>query len=245
MFAGVDRTLSEHAEELHAVRDSQKDFEKRLSRLEQSGLSTAASSRNDDLRPPALVFGGWGQGITSNVMLEELDQALKEMRLQGKLDGKCYSPGVRKGVALSQFTMRDAETAGDMHTRMIEVVKAVSEAEKHLPHMRDGKTLWASVSKPKAERDRAAHASKMRRLLHGLGGGLVAQAETEYTSGTFFLRERMAGSAIKPKPQDPCRVIAEGRLPGSWVDIGHIAKMSKRSDREVHQAWQDALTPPS
>ena len=75
-------------------------------------------------------------------MLDELDQALRDMRIHSKLDKK----GVRKGVALSQFVTRDAETAADMTAHMMEVIKVVAEAEKRMPHMLEGKALWASVS---------------------------------------------------------------------------------------------------
>ena len=246
VLAGVNQQLQHHTEELASIKHNQSDMEKRLTRLEQGGMSTAAgSSGHDEARNTALVFGGWGQGVRSSTVIEELETALRELHIHGKLDARPYTPGVRKGIALSQLTMRDAESPADLHARMMDVIKAISEAEKHLPHMAPDRKLWASVSRPKGERDRAAHASKIRRVLHSLGNGLISQADTEYLTGTLFLGDRMAGSAIKPRPPDAGRVLAEGRLPGAWVDIGHIAKFAKVPESVVHKAWQDALAPPS
>ena len=245
VLAGVNQQLQSHTQELTAIKANQSDMEKRLAKLEQEGMSTAAGSSGvEEARSTALVFGGWGQGVRSCTLIEVLEGALKELHIHGKLD-KPYTPGVRKGVALSQLTMRDAETPADLHARMMDVIKAVTEAEKHLPHMAPDRKLWASVSRPKGERDRAAHASKIRRVLHLLGQGLINQADTECLTGTLFLGDRMAGSAIKPRSLEPGRNLAGGRLPGAWVDISHIAKYAKIAEATVHKAWQDALAPPS
>ena len=125
LFAGVDQQLKEHKEDMQTIKSAHSD------------------------KPAALVFGGWGTGARTSLVLQELEASLKELHIAGKLDNKAYTPGIRKGVALAEFAVRDAETPGDMRNRMLDIIKTVLEADKKTPSMPDGKHLWASFSRPK------------------------------------------------------------------------------------------------
>ena len=114
LFAGVDQQLKEHKEDMQTIKSAHSDLEKRLSRLEQSGVSTAPTSSGlGDNKPAVLVFGGWGTGARTSLVLQELEASLKE---------------IRKGVALAEFAVRDAETR-NMRNRMPDITKTVSEAD--------------------------------------------------------------------------------------------------------------------
>ena len=242
MFNAVDASLKAQSSDIAQVKTAQADMEKRIARLELTGASSAAGSTaglSDD-RPPAVIFGGWGPEVKKGQLLDELDAVLKEAQLAGKLDSKPYAPGVRKGIAVSTFQLRDAESPQDLRSRMLDVVRGVNDEDAHTPTMGPSRKMWAALSKPKPERERASHASKIRRVLHQLAGGLVNMSEAEYATGTVYLGDQVAGSAVKPRPKGHFN-IADGKLATSWINISHIAKVAKVTEAHVHSIWQDAI----
>ena len=118
---------------------------------------------------------------------------------------------------------------------MIRVVTTVSEAAVTTSHMEPGKHLWAAISRPTSEQQRAAHAGKLRKLLHTIGKNLISRTDTEYATGSLWLDEDLLGSSVKPRPADGSSV-ADG-----LVDIGRVAKISKLPERQVHEIWQQAI----
>ena len=237
----IEGKLDKQGEVVNQLQGKQEDFEKRLSRLETSGSTTAASLGVDEGVRSSVVFGGSVLATKKAMMLAELEEALKDLNIRGCLENDPYCPGVRKGICVAPLQVRDAETPADTRERMLKVVKTVSDHSISTKHMEDSKTLWCAVSRPKAERDRARHAGKLRRLLHSIDGSLVNQANTEYPTGSLWVADYLLGSAIKPKPTD-AQNLAEGKLAGSWVSITRVAKLCTCSEAHAHKMWQDAIS---
>ena len=246
LISGVEQKLQQHDDALAQLRQDHLLLQQRLTKVEATGSIAAASTADgslDDGRKPALVFGGWGPSVKKPEILSDLAGALKGLQLTGAIDGEPYAPGIRKGIAIAPIVQRDAESSSDMRDRMLRIVNAVSEDPPKTPNMPPDKHLWSAISRPRRERERAQHAGKDRRLLHGIGGGLIARAEAEYITGSVWLGEALIASAVKPRPSRTDSVVAEGLIPGSWIDIREIARVSKWTTQQVHQAWQDAIAP--
>ena len=242
MVAKLEDKLDDHERELTDLKAAQLDMQRRLAAVE-SGSTAPGSSAAGDARKPALIMGGWEPLTRKPVLLKEANQVVAKLGLKGMFDGELYAPGVRKGIVLSDIVQRDAETPADCRERMLRILKALNDEAYSSDSFPAGKKLWCSISRPKSERDRAAHASKLRRLLHSLGNGFVAQADTEYPTGSVWLGDSLIGSAVKPRPTTPGSVVADGKLPGAWLDVGKVAAFTRTSTRLVHDAWQRAFEP--
>ena len=211
---GISAKLDVQGKDVADLRRCHLDLEKRLDRLEAGGSTTAGSNFGDESKQPAIVFGGWPTATRKNTMLEELDKVLVSLKIRGCLDAPPFAPGVRKGVCLAHISARDAEGPQDVRDRMLKVVTTLSEAAVSTSSMDLGKSLWGAISRPRAERQRAAHAGKLRKLLHVLGKGLIGRAETEYATGSLWLDDFLLGSSVKPRPSDGSLTL-DGVLPGS------------------------------
>ena len=234
--------LDGHTTELRDLADSHKDMERRLRRLEAPGSTTAASSAGGDAKRPALVFGGWQPNTRKSIMLEGLAAYLNKFKLRGHLDEDAFAPGVRKGICVSNVQTRDAETLADTRERMLRVLTAIAENPVCLEGMESDRRLWAAISKPRAERNRAAHAGKLRRVLHVLGGNLIQNAEAEYPTGSVWGGDYLLGSCVKPRP--PTGTLLEGREPGSWINVTNVAKFASTHEQRIRDIWKEALASP-
>ena len=96
--------------------------------------------------------------------------------------------------------------------------------------MMEGKYLWANLSKPKEERDRSSHASKLKRLIMEISGGMDPGMELEYPAGSAWLPSGLFGSATRPMPSGT--TTANGRSVGTWVDIGRVAAAFNMQESE-------------
>ena len=82
--------------------------------------------------------------------------------------------------------------------------------------MPNGKTLWAALSKSKMERLRAGHAGKTR-----VGYGC------DLSSLPVPVRAPPRGAVVK-----------QGKAPGMWVDVPHIARMLGTSGESLADRWE-------
>ena len=115
---------------------------------------------------------------------------------------------------------REGEQPVDTRGRMqkiVNTVKTINQAKIQEHNIEEGKTMWSSYSKSPQERQRAAHASKVRKLFHVLAPALVPQLETEYATGSVWLGNTMLASSTRPK----------GKVTPSWVVISLVAAKIK------------------
>ena len=197
LLEGLNQKLDAQKNEIHDLCLKHKDVERRLASLEAGGSTAVGSSVGTEDKKPAMVFGGWPTQAKKQHMLEDLDGALKGLKRQGLLDDAAFAPGVRKGICVANVFMRDAEGVGELRERMLKLVTAVTSAAMHTPHMDEGRTRWAAISKPRAERLRAQHAGKLRRLVHETDATLFRQADT----GSLWISDCLVGSAVKLAPR--------------------------------------------
>ena len=111
---------------------------------------------------------------------------------------------------------------------MIHVVMTISGAKISVTNEQDSKLHWCTLSKPRQERLRSSHASKVRRLLYSLDQDMGC-VETEYASGTVWLKDCCISSATRPAPARSM----QGR---SSVD--EVARLASVDKETVKTAWE-------
>ena len=182
------------------------------------------------------MLGGWAKDTRREVIVKEAAQLVEVLGLQSRLEEPFWSPGVRSSVALTSFRLQPGEKADQLRARMVHIVMNISGAKRTVPST-PSKMHWSTISKPREERLRSAHASKVRRLLHVLGIG-VAEADTEYASGTVWWKDSCIASVTRRMPSGA----AHGKVPGSWVALGVLANVLSKEVAEVEAAWEDCFT---
>ena len=98
---------------------------------------------------------------------------------------------------------------------MNKVIQLVREAKLQTQNVPDDASVWAAVSRPKATRQLATHAGKVRKCLYMLGIN-ARNSECEYSTGTVWLSQVLLASATRPLPSRD--TILPGMVPNSWLD---------------------------
>ena len=165
-----------------------------------------------------------------------MNSRLQEMGLRERMDAEVRVPN-GKNYALSCFHVRPGESAADMQQRVISVVTAMSKA----PGFHEQR-LWTAVSRSPAERGKAQHASKLRRLLFAQQGH-AQNATTEFDEGEIRVAGRIIGSAMKEKPSRG--TIVQGKTAGAWVrvDIAAVAELTGKAEEIVKAEWEGVWNP--
>ena len=173
----------------------------RISLLEKGGVSSAHTTATDK-KLNTVVLGGWPRDTKREVIVADAKQIVERLGLQGRLEQPFWCPGVRGSVALSNFVQMPGEDADGLRARMIHVVTAISGAKLAVdPGQQTSKLYWCTLSKPRQERLRSSHASKVRRLMYALKLDM-GKVETEYASGTVWLMDKCISSATRPSSPD-------------------------------------------
>ena len=120
--------VTELAKEQKSMRSVQSDLLARVAKLETRPASSGSTTASDGDRRPALVFGGWAPTARRKVVLGDLQALLRDVAAEEYLDEPPWTPGPRRGVALSGFQVRAHETEEDMKARMVEVMNLVNRA---------------------------------------------------------------------------------------------------------------------
>ena len=122
---------------------------------------------------------------------------------------------------------------------MIEIINRIQRARLQTEHFPDGKHLWATLSRPKAQREHSGHTYKMRRLLYTLDWD-ARRSDPEYTTGTFWAEDKLLGSVARIRPEG--RECEDGRAAGSWIDAEAFSAITGKSREEVLKAWKVCWT---
>ena len=88
---------------------------------------------------------------------------------------------------------------------------------------------------------RAAHASKVRKIIHVKKGNMIQQAETEYSSGSLWLSNKMVCSGVRPKPKEQGHAFVEGKFPGAWVDATALGQLLGVPADEIAELWRSYM----
>ena len=237
----VRKELGDQGGQFKDIQAHVQKLEHRLLLVENRSLSSAAASTasTEPDRALSVMVGGWPSDTRRDDLLGYGKSALQRLDALKYLDAELFTTGLRRGYLLSNLKIRTEENQESARQRMMEFVKTVNEAQYKAEGMQPSGKLWASKSRGKAEREKGAHAGKIRKIFHQAAPQLVPSLECEYSSGTVFYQALTVGSAAMMRPDRG--KIAAGRGPGFWVDLAGIAKATSKSVDEVEQLWKAAI----
>ena len=220
-----------HAEALEKLQEGHDSLSKRLASLEARGSSTAGSTGVSDGRRQAVVLGGWPRDTPRLDILSDVKALATDLDIQTDL-GDYFVPGQRNSICICPF---DGQEGYQNRGKMLAIIGKIQAARIQTEHLPDGKHVWATLSKPKAERERSSHISKMRRLLYVLGWD-ARQSDPEYATGTLWAKDQLLGSATRPKPQTgTCEA---SRAENSWIQLEAFGVITGKLTAEVLAAWK-------
>ena len=185
---------NEHADALERLQESQANLGKRLAALEAREPSTVGSTEASEGRGQAVILGGWPRDTPRLDILSDVKALALDLDIQASL-GDYFVPGQRSSVCICPF---DGSGGYESRGKMLAIVSKVQAARFQTEHLADGKHVWATLSKPKAKRDRSSHTSKMRRLLYTLGWD-AKQSDPEYATGTLWAKDQLLGSTTRTR----------------------------------------------
>ena len=130
-----------------------------------------------------LVIGGWLQDTRRSVIEEEAGVIFQTAEFNQILDAeKLTIYGPRRSVGMLKFVRREGETENDMHNRMWQIIRALSQMKHVLPSTKgvgSDKVLWASFVKTRGARLRSSHVSMIRTVCIAL----AVEAEAKQAGG--------------------------------------------------------------
>ena len=248
---GVTAQLERTLERLQAITNQQRDQQQtveaiqgdqvkmstRLQTLEAKvqtlQQSAAGSTADTDLggRKPALIMGGWGDDTPAEETLRGVQQMIKDLRVDVDTD-MAFVPGVRRGYAILPYNPREGESPQDLRERLSGALRRVRQANIAMGTNAEGKTryLWMQLSQSPERRRRVQLAGKCKRLCLSLGAALN-QIETEWPTGTVWLKGTRICSATTTKP-------GEAQEAGAgWINTKAVARGLGRPESEVDEEW--------
>ncbi|CAE7432317.1 unnamed protein product [Symbiodinium sp. CCMP2592] len=246
-LGGIKATLSKHDDHILQLRDAQDRMELRLTTLEQKGVTSSAGSTADERagQMDLMIVGGWEENTPREVLLAELKEALETMGIPDFFRDY-FTIGPRKGFAMCLVATTANEAPQDLKRRMIFTAQQIRQQNYKAPSMREGKTLRATLGRTAAERQRAAHVGKSKRLVLEFNQDVLPYTDSEWGQGNFWLNGTVCSSSTRPPPRDA--KTAAGKSPGSWIDLGFIARSigANLDDLAVCIPEQqlDVITPP-
>ena len=164
-----------------------------------------------------LVYGGRPRETQRKVILSDLEDVFRKLELSPLMDGKPFTTGARRSLALQSFCVRDNEHGNltAMRGRMQAVVAALSNSNVFLGS--DQNKLWVSFSKPKETRLNGNHAAWIRRSVRS----------TDRDQEELRLRRISDGIQV-------------------WIESGHFTQgATKELHAEETRSWRDYLPPRS
>ena len=199
-------------EGVDSVKEGLEHLAKRVSALESGSVSADGSTTSGEARL-AIIFGGWRRDTQKQHIEGDFKALLSDLEVEKDLDRDWFVPGRRSSVVIAPIVVRRDETPGGARDRVLKVVEAVRSARMQTEHLQGEATIWATISKPRAQRLIASHAGKVRRLLWSLGID-ARRADCEYSSGTVWMGEPRCGVS----GHKTCTPLSD------WDDLGQTAE---------------------
>ena len=184
MFRTMTGRLDEAATKMEHMQSVMESLSKRVTVLENAkDCSTKAPSETSTRM--TLVFGGWPRETRRQVILQDLQRALKETQTVTMLDDDPFTTGPRRSIALANCWPRSGEEMAHVKRRMHNVISAFIRAE---PKTSSGERIWTSFSKTQQERKRGAHATWIKKILKALNVDEAHSAvDVERSTGSSWL----------------------------------------------------------
>ena len=183
----VEKLVREQDGKIGDLRQTTETLLERVKRLEERPLPASVGSSTtagDDRR--ALVIGGWKAETHRDLILSDFRSLVKELELEKLLDGDYFVPGLKHNVVIVPIAIRDKEMEHEARQRMLKIVQTVREARLQTQNLPENASVWAAVSKPRAARQLAAHAGKVRKCLYLLEVD-ARNSECEYATGSVLM----------------------------------------------------------
>ena len=201
-------------------------------------MGSADSTATGGSERLALVVGGWKPETHRDLILADFQSLTKELDIASLLDGEHFVPGLRASVTIVPIVVREGETEQQAKQRMTKVIQTVRDARMQTQNLPDDSTIWAAMSRPKAARQLAAYAGKVRKCLYTLDVN-AKRSECEYSSGSVWLGGVLLASATR---QPPLReTILKGKAPNSWLDAQAVANAVPCAVHGVETAWKTIM----
>ena len=232
----IKHHVSQQDGKIDDLQRSQDLLAARISALESKG-SNVSTTLLESEKKLAIIIGGWGPETRREDLLEHLQSAISSLGIANDIDDDPVVPGLRRGFGILSLRQRDGEGASETRDCMNGILRKVANA-KEKGHGVE-KVVWASASKSPQERQRAAHASKVRKLIHTLCPQLIRRAETEYATGSLWLNNTMVCSVTRPKPQQGKNL--DGKAAHSWMNSTRFAEVTGVAIQDVDDKWNEFM----
>ncbi|CAE7583299.1 pol [Symbiodinium sp. CCMP2456] len=228
-----------HLESRHSASDSRIEALERGLRevtdkiAQGAGGHAAGRDPGDEKRRNTLVIGGWPKDSRRGVILADLQEALRGLRLEAQHDAEPFCTGPRRSIALLPMPKRQGETEQGHRDRMFSFVQAFGGTQVLT---KTGAKLWCNFSKSPEQRIIASHSGLIKKVV----GSLVANSEGlldfEYKTGTTWCDEGMISSACLPVPPGTdMRGISvdDNTVRKHWINIPRLARVTGCSIEEA------------
>ena len=164
----LQEDIRKTAESMDTIRGGLEHLTKRVLALESGAVSTEGSTTSGDGRL-AVVFGGWRRDTQKLLIEGDFRALLSDLELEKVLDGDWFVSGRCSSVVIAPIHIRKDETPSGARDRMLKIVETVRTARMQTENLHGEATIWATLSRPRAQRLVASHAGKVRKLLWTLG----------------------------------------------------------------------------
>ena len=229
----LETKMDAHAKDVAAVKDLQDRLLVRVNELE--GKANAAPAPAP--RKPTILFGGWQTDTRKAVILSDIEGALKQAGADVLVDQQPWVPGARHSIGLSEVRQRQGEAEAERDKRMHSIIALINDPKLASQKLAAGRTLWATVSRPRLDKGHGSHASKVRRLLHNVEANFQ-EVEAVYVSGSVWHKDLLVASVDRPKNGPH---VKQGKIAGSWVDMIALAKTTGKKAEELEALWSQIM----
>ena len=233
---GIRDEVGRHADYISQLRDQGEKLEARLSALENArkdGSTAYPSSGGEAHQKNLVILGGWDAETHRDDLLPELREMLTKIGVAGEFQD-VFTTGPRRGHAMGIVKWEAHLSEQELKKKLIRIVQEIRGASMSGPNMPAGQALWAAISKTKAERLRAGHAGKVKRLILEVNPAEKTNIDVEWGAGSLWLRSVMVASATRAAPSTNTK---DGKGPGSWVDVAQIARSLGTSADHLAERW--------
>ena len=210
----------------------------RVKRLEEKPAPSSGGSTADGGDRLAMVVGGWKAETHKDLILADFNSMVKELDVDQYMDGEYFVPGLRNSVAIVPFQVRQGESDSQARQRLNKAVGVIRDARLQTQNLPEGGVVWAAVSRPRAARQLAAHAGKVRKCLYLLDMN-ARNSECEYSTGSVWLSNKLLASATRPMPKH--EHVLEGKQASSWLDAQALSELVPCAIHRVEEAWKQCF----